>query len=166
MQNKRAGFTLVELMVVIALTVFITTLVFANVSFLNRFLVQAEVDHMYAACRYMQHKACATHQEQTITLNTTQHNYTFAGHIHTLSKPIKFGSLPAVKGPPSSARTLINKSTTFKNNTIVCYPSGIISAGTLYLTDNDQCMYALSCPVGSVSYLRKYRYANGWKLII
>jgi len=83
-----------------------------------------------------------------------------------LSQPIQFGIMPNIKGPPSSAHTLITKPISFKNNTLVCYPSGIISAGTIYMTDNKQCMYALSCPVGYVSYLRKYRYANGWKLII
>ncbi len=159
------GFTLIELMVVIALFAFITTLAMANISFLNRFIARTELDHLYMACRYMQHKACATHQEQTITFNLGNNSYSFAGHKHVLPVQIKFGVLPDSKGPPSAPRRAINKPITFKNNTVVCYPTGIIAAGTAYLTDNKQCMYALSCPVSSVSYIRKYRYANGWKLI-
>jgi len=81
-----------------------------------------------------------------------------------LPAKVFFGFMPGAKGPPASANKLILKSITFTNNRIIFYPTGIISAGTVYLIDQaKQVMYALSNGVSQISFLRTYRYNGSWQ---
>lgn len=47
---------------------------------------------------------------------------------------------------------------TFSQREVIFYPDGKIKPGTLYLTDTQhKWWYALTCQVGEISYLRRYR---------
>lgn len=153
-------------MVVCALIVCMTTLTIASISFLHRFAVQIELEQLYMACRYMQRRAMCTHQEQYIHINETKGSYTFAGRQHQLSPQVIFGIMPGIKGSPSQTSQSISRPITFINNKIIFYPTGIVSSGTLYLTDRKKtCCYALSNGVSHISLIRRYRYHNGWHIM-
>jgi len=160
------GFTLIELMVVLALAVLIFSLVMQSRSLFHETFIRSEQDLLYATCLYLQQSAMATNGERTLTLHEDNgHGYTFDGTVRCLYPSIRFGVIPGVKGPPSAPTKELKRSITFKKQCITFYPDGIIDAGTLYLTDDQHThLYALSSGVGVVSHLRRYRYEGGWQL--
>ena len=63
--------------------------------------------------------------------------------------------------PVSSVDTLSETSL----QKVIFSPDGKITPGTIYLTDfKKNIMVALTCPIGNISYIRKYQYDNNtWK---
>jgi len=160
-KNNTSGATLIELLVVCALFLVIVSLSITINRVFNGFAVNIELEHLYIACRYMQRYAMCTHQEQHLVINIPNRTYTYGNHIHTLASSVQFGFIPTIKGPPANPTDVITRANTFANNIITFYPSGIISAGTIYVTDSSKtCCYALSNAVGTVSYVRRYVYRN------
>jgi len=163
---KKSGFTLVELMITLALCVLIISLTVVNVSFLHRGLVRSEVDKLFSACMFLQQCALTTGQEHELFFDTKNNSYTFAGKNVFLRSPVAFGVVPGAKGPPSSPTRIIKNPTTFKGNKILFSPTGAISSGTVYLTDGEQkSLYALSNGIAHISHLRKYSYTSKWNLL-
>jgi len=161
---RASGFVLFELILVLGLLVIIIGLAMVNLSFLNRHLVATETEKLYATCLYMQRCAMVSGQEQQLAFDTQAQTYMYGVTRESLPVGVSFGFIPGVKGPPSSPSTPIHAAVTFTGSKISFYPNGLIQAGTVYLVDDKkQCMYALSCPVSQVSYVRRYHYANGWE---
>lgn len=162
--RKRPAFTLVELLVVVALIAILASLALHQFSFFSRY-VRTELDLLYQTCLYMQRHALVTRQKQTLILDIESNSYRFNDRSHVFKKGVCFGIMP-VKGPPSAPNKLLDKASTFKNNQIVFYPDGIIDAGSVYLT-NDQhtLLYALTVAISPYSYLRTYCYADTWRLL-
>lgn len=164
--NLSIGYSLIEVIITMALFVLITYLLVANVSFLHRSIVRSEADKLYMICRYLQRCAMAANKKQELIFNEAKQEYKFNSVVYRLPSKVKFGFLVGIKGPPSSPKRLISKPITFKSNTIVFYPDGIISSGAVYLTDYDrEYLYSISSSVAQVSYIRKYTYNNKWILI-
>ncbi len=165
MKNKH-GFFLIEVMIVVCLFVLVATLGMMQLSFLDDTIAHAEIDKLAGACTYLQQKAIATNSDQSLVCNTQKNEYRGDNVCETLSSRISFGFLPNVLGSPGSPSRSIKKAITFPDSSIHFYPTGIISSGTVYLTDkNKKIMYALSNAVSQVSYLRLYRYDGRWKLL-
>lgn len=163
-QEVAQGFMLFELIVCLAIVVIIIGLAAGNLSFLNRHLVATETEKLYAACLYMQRLAMVTGHEQQLLFDQKTQSYVYGATQQKLPAGVTFGFIPGIKGPPSSPFAPIRSAITFPDSKISFYPNGLIQAGTVYLSDqNTTCMYALSCPVSQVSYVRRYRYADGWK---
>jgi prepilin-type N-terminal cleavage/methylation domain-containing protein len=162
-QERATGFSLIELMIVIAIAMMLISLTTINARFLNRAVIISEINLLHAACSYLQQTAMATNQAQELIVDVAANSYSMNGQIHKLPAQIKFGIIEA-KGPPSSPHTILHEPITFANNTITFSSDGIISSGTLYLTDS-HVLYALSSAVGHVSFLRKYRYDGKWHLM-
>lgn len=163
---KTFGFTLIELMITVALCALVLTLTFVNVSFLNRGIVRSEAEKLYSACMYLQQCALTNNAQQELMFDREENKYTYAGRTETLHAPVEFGVMPHIKGPPSSPSHPIKSPITFNERKILFYPDGIISSGTVYLTDRKkQFLYALSSGIGSVSHLRVYRYTGKWELM-
>jgi len=163
---KKSGFTLIELMISLALCALVVSLTIVNVGFLNRGLVRSEVDKLYAACMYLQQCALTTGQEHELSFDQNKNSYNFAGKTEKLRNPVVFGFIPGVKGPPSSPSKKIKKPITFKGKKIVFSPMGTISSGTVYLADGDKkILYALSNGIAHISHLRKYSYTSKWNLL-
>ncbi len=165
MRQKKA-FTLVELLIVLALMLFVLMLSVGQLHFIKRGYARSELDGLYQACLYMQRHAMMTGKTCSVNLDVDQHRYTCNDQVHQLALHVKFGMQPGVKGPPSSPNKILTKVCTFKNNCISCSKDGVISAGTIYITNTQgSALYALTASVAPYSYLRKYRYAGKWQLI-
>jgi len=166
MQYVKHGFTLIELLVVLALCMLLATLGMMQLSFLDETITHAQVDKFAAVCSYLQQKAITSNNEQLLVCDEYKNEYRGDKVTETLSPRVCFGFLPNVLGSPGSPTHLIKKAITFPGSTIHFYPTGIISSGTVYLTDqHKKAMYALSNAVSQVSYLRLYRYDGKWKLL-
>ena len=164
-QNKNA-FTLIEILIVISLIALIALLATTNITFFNRFIVRSEISRLHTTCRYLQQCAITTGKAQKLVFDVQQKSYQYEQCRQVLPSQVSFGIIPNALGPPGSAKRPIQKVITFSNNTIVFYPTGVISAGTVYLVDNAQhVMYALSNAVSQVSYLRMYQYDGTWHLL-
>lgn len=158
------GFSLTELMIVIAIIMVLASLIGFNIHFFNNARIHSELNLLHAACSYLQQKAIASNMTQELIFDATHNTYSVQGQIHSLPAALRFALIPNVKGPPSSPTLVVKEPITFANHTITFYPDGIISAGTVYITDS-QVLYALSSGIAHVSYLRKYRYDGVWHLL-
>lgn len=161
----RHAFSLIEVIVVLCLCSFITTLVITNFSFLDATIVRAEMDTLAIICNYLQQLALATNTESVLIFNEQSNSYMFGKYKEKLSQRVRFGVLPGIQGPPGNPHSLVSKAITFPEQKIIFYPTGIISAGTVYVTDKKgTCQYALSNAVSQVSHVRIYKYDRNWKL--
>lgn len=168
MKKSNTGFFLIELMVVCAICALCACLSLVCVHEFNHFLLRTHLDYLHSTCLCMQKTAMLHGQEFKIMCDEHNHALYIEGREQKFPTHIKFGFLPTGCGSPGSMQESLTKAITFKNNTIHFYPDGTISSGTLYITDARQkAMYALTSPVGSISYLKKYKYENArWKLLL
>lgn len=165
MKNKK-GFTLIEIIIVLALISIIVCLSMINIQSFNGLTVRIEIEKLYATCFYLQQKALSSQTKQVLKFDLHKGAYTYDNHYEELSSKVIYGFIDGVKGPPSSPQEVIGKKSSFDNDQIVFYPDGIIQSGALYLTDvNKKTLYALTSGVGKISFLRKYRYDGSWHLI-
>ena len=166
LKNKSSGFSFIELSIVIALVAILVALSGAHISFLNRMIVRAELEHLYNTCFYLQRRALMTKKSQTVSFDLEHNSYSANGRVYRLPSHVIFGTMQGVKGPPSSPENLLTEPITFKDNSAIFHPNGIIKPGAIYLTDSSKrCTYALSCAVSTVYYLRKYQYTDRWQLL-
>ena len=164
---SKAGFSLVELMLVLALVALLFTLGSINFSFLHRIALRSELDSLHTICQSLQQRAMATNTKQQLIFNRVDNSYSFGGNTHQLPHYLQFGVISGVKGPPASPNRLVTNPITFKRDIIVFHPDGIISPGAVYLIDTDnQFLYALSSGIAQVSFLRLYRYRSRWEILI
>jgi len=162
---KVRGFSLIEMLVVLTIVVIFMTLIGFNLRILRQFQVQQELAILQSRLHHLQQVAMATGTAQTMHCSLSPAGYRWGKEQHLLPSALGYGILPGVKGPPSHPTTPITSPITFPQHTIIFYPEGIISSGTLYFVDYNNRLYALSCGVGAVSFLRKYRYDGAWKLL-
>jgi type II secretory pathway pseudopilin PulG len=162
--HKR-GFLLFELLCVFALLTVVCTFALSQLRFLSRGYVRTELETLYQTCLYAQRYAMSSGSPCVVVLDIAKNQYMCNGRVHRFASGVSFGTSSArVKGPPSSPSQEITVPSTFNNNRIVCFPEGIIEAGTIYMTDSDgRSLYALTSGVAPYSYLRKYRYAGTWQ---
>ena len=164
--SKHSGFSLLELSLVLLIIALLMMLSGAQTTFVERILVRNELEQLYTVCYYLQRCAMTQRKPQTVTFDIQKRQYRYHNTEHALPDQVCFGCAPKAKGPPSSPHTAITNPITFKNNTIIFHPDGIIQSGAVYLTDRKhRHTYALSCAVSQVSYLRKYQYTDKWVII-
>jgi hypothetical protein len=122
--------------------------------------VRSEVDTLYYALIAHTFHACA--EDRTCDMVLHERGWSSDRIAHDLSDGVQFGVLPGSKGPPSDPTLYITHPITFSQNTIRLYPDGKSRPGTVYFTDSGVHVgYALSCPVGKISYIRRYRFDAG-----
>ena len=149
-------------MLVVALLVVIVTLSLSYTT-LRQQVVRAEVEKLYTLCRFFQQIACVTQTEQRLLIDPVAGTYSCGPYAYTLASGVCFNYMPSCYGPPSKPTNPISKPITFQHNTIIFFPDGTISSGTLYVTDADKkYMYALTAPINHISFLRIYKYGTGW----
>jgi prepilin-type N-terminal cleavage/methylation domain-containing protein len=163
--NKK-GFTLIEAIIVISLFALIASLGLMQISFLDSTLVHLELNKLTAICQHLQQQSITTNSEKTLRCDREKNCYDSDSIKEKLVSPAQFGFLPGTIGSPGSASQHIKKAITFPGSAIHFYPTGIISSGTIYLTDkNKRYMFALSNGISKVSHLRSYRYDGKWTLL-
>ena len=161
----RAAFTLIELMLVLAIFTLFTSLIMLNLNHLNNSQIYQELSLFQAHMQSLQQQAVAQGVQKEMKFALADNTYEWLGHSHALSKHIRFGIQHNIKGPPSNPTHTLTSPCTFADNAVIFYPDGIIRPGTVYLIDSGNRLFALSCAVSSVSFLRKYRYDGKWKLL-
>lgn len=162
----KSGFTLIECSLVILLISFVMFLSGAHGKFLHRLLARTELEHLYTTCYYLQRKAMITGKTQRLTFEPQKKAYRYGMTRHYLPTHVCFGCPDGAKGPPAHPERRITNPITFKGGSMLFHPTGVMQAGTAYLTDSmRQHGFALSCAVAQVSYLRKYQYSDKWELL-
>jgi uncharacterized membrane protein YgdD (TMEM256/DUF423 family) len=127
MCKQSSGFLLAELTVLLALCALLFGIGVPAFSCLDKAVVRGEVERLATAVQCLQGHAIAT------------------GKVHKL-----------VLADHRLAPTVHMAKSTFPENTIVCNPSGVVCAGTVYLVDvQRRFAYSLAMPVGGY-----YRYIN------
>ncbi len=166
MRRGKRGFSLVELMIVVALAALLSGLTLWNMRTFSGMVMRADIEKLYTTCMYLRQKALSTHTEQQLEFDQVSNTYRYDDTVEHLSAATMYGFVEGVMGPPSSPQALIGTYTTFDHDRIIFYPDGIIQSGTIYITDKDRkALYALTSGVGQVSFLRKYRYDGSWHLL-
>lgn len=139
--NFKAGFSLIEILVTLALIGLIIFLFSINLSLNRAGIIKIELEKLYTIAIYLQKKAIIENKRQELYFEK-ENSYKFNNTIYKLDKSVVF--------------TGINS---FKGHKIIFYPDGIISPGAIYLTDrHNNAIYKLTCAIGSINYLRKYKY--------
>jgi len=165
MINKH-GFSLIESMIAIGLVTIIAGLALWNMHLFSGVVVRADIEKLYTVCVYLRQKAVSTQQEQVLEFDFKNNTYRYDSGLHYLNSGVVYGFIEGVKGPPSAPQKHIAKCSTFDRDRITFYPDGVIQSGTLYVTDSaGKTLYALTCGIGQISFLRKYRYDNSWHIL-
>ena len=168
MEHK--GFSLFELLITLAAIVIFATLTLPKLTFVNRFILQNEVDKLFTIFSYLQQKAIATNVPQELFFNLNKNAYSYleknSNKLYLLPGKVSFGVLQNVLGPPSRPQKTIKNPVSFKKLNdqefkVTFFPDGNISSGSVFLIDEDRKhLMALSCPVAPFSCIRKYKYEN------
>jgi Tfp pilus assembly protein FimT len=163
MKYFQSGFTLIELMIAVSLCMILGCVSMMSFRSLEKSKVVMELNLLCAACNYLQQHAVATRTIQELSIDAARNAYAFNGHEHTLAAGVCFDVALNAQGPPSAPFKLLEKPISFKENKILFYPEGMMSAGMICLTNaNHTMLYALSSAVAHVSFLRRYRYDGRW----
>lgn len=156
--TRHSGFLLLEVAVVGAILALMVGISWPLADELNRIAVRTEVAQLCVALQQLQHRALTTGVEQQLIFD--ERGYGTKELHHTLNPRVYFGAATDAKGPPTQPRAPISTAITFAHKKISCTKYGILSAGTIYLTDQEhQISYAVSVPVGGY-YHTQYRW-NG-----
>lgn len=161
--------TLLECCITIGIIAFISLLGAHFFRLQSQSLLRFELEKLYSGVMYAQRKAIVTGQEQAVIIDIPNKSYYIDGGKHKLLAGIMYGSPQNAWGPPAHPVYQIDKSVTFKECTIICYPDGTLNAGTIYLKDvRSRYFVALTSGITPIVYLRMYRYDTKnkkWHLI-
>jgi hypothetical protein len=168
MRTDKSGWLLLEVLTVCFLIGFCVSLFLVQQFNRSPFAsTSLQIHALFSLCANLQKRALITGQEQRLIINPQKGAYFVdTQQEHILAPPINFDILPEVKGPPGAPKEYLTHPVTFAQNTIVFYPSGILSSGTLYLLDTERkILYAITNSVSYYSYLRLYRYDGKWEIL-
>ncbi|HLB41115.1 MAG TPA: GspH/FimT family pseudopilin [Candidatus Babeliales bacterium] len=151
------AFSMIELMVVLAIMALLATITLTSFDFLRRSLVSLELGRLYHALNYTRQLALTTNQPQTLQFDVAHQGYSYGANTTTLNSATKFGTRPQSYGPPADPKTLIVHPITFAHGRVTAEPTGVLSPGALYLTDAGASVtYALTVPISQATLLRQY----------
>jgi len=162
---KKESFTLIELLIVVALLLFILSITISRLSFVSHWKLSQEIQRLQATMQYLHQKSIIENKEYVLEFVPEKNEYSYQTNLrllmHKLDKDVKFGFIDEVKGPPAKPSKKIRKSVTFPSNTIHFYPQGTISSGAVYVvTHNKNAMKAITSSVNDVVSIKSYVYRN------
>jgi hypothetical protein len=165
--SKTHAFSLLEITLILGICAVVLPL---SISFVHRqyidMYMQSELDRIVALLYSARAHALAQARVITLQANKPSHCIIYKERTHFLSPGILFQTIPHMMGPPSRPINSVLEPISFDNGTILIGPSGTGNAGTLYLKHaHDSRIYAVTVGVGSVPFLRKYRYNGIWQLL-
>ncbi len=156
------GFSLIELMFVLALVALVSVLAIPSMGFMCRRLVKTQAEQLLMTVLYLQREAMVGNARKKIFFDIARNQYRYNDIVVKFPNGVLFGVVFGAKGPPSSGVGSPSKAVTYKKSEAVFFPDGKVSAGSVYLTDkNHECMYAITTPVSHLSYIRMYKYYQG-----
>jgi hypothetical protein len=160
------GYMLLEVIVWCALIGICGAVISGVMSWHDHTLVRNEVDTLYSTLIAHTFRACAEDCVYDVVLH--ERGWSTDMLAHDLNESVHFGVLPQSKGPPADPTSFVTHPVTFAQHLIRLYPDGKSRPGTVYFTDTNLSVgYALSCPVGKISYMRRYRFHAGtWVHIV
>lgn len=154
-----SGMSLLQCCIVIALIVFISSLSMHFMNVHSKSAVRFELEKLYAAIVMLQRTAIVHGVEQRLVVTPDIQSYAFGKTVQKLAQGVQFGFIPESWGPPAQPVYQILNSVTFKDNTIVCYPDGLVSAGSIYLTDKkSRYLFAITSGIVPTIFLHMYQY--------
>lgn len=124
-------------------------------------LLYAQVHAICMLCNYA--RQCALHSlsGKVVFFDIKTNSCRCEEMQEQLAPGICFGTASIVYGPPRNPIKVVHKPVTFVGERMVCYPSGIMQSGTVYLTDcYKRATYAISNAVSTFSHMRMYHW-NG-----
>ena len=167
---EHRGFSLFELLITLAVIVIFATLTIPKLTFINKFILQNEVDKIFTTFSYLQQKAIATNTPQELFFYLNKNEYSFieknSNKLYVLPSKVSFGVLQNVLGPPARPKKIIKNPISFNKLDdgvfkVTFFTDGNISSGSVFLIDEDKKnLMSLSCPVSPFSCIRKYKYEN------
>lgn len=154
------GYMLLEIMLWCALVGMGGAVISSIIGWYDHTCVRNEVHALYHTLIAHTFRACA--EDRVCDIVFHERGWSSDTIDHVLDELVQFGALPASKGPPAAPAYFIADPVTFAQHTIRLYPDGKARPGTVYFTDQRMSSgYALSCPVGKISYIRRYRFHAG-----
>lgn len=160
---RRRGFSLIEL--VVALAAFMVLCVGGAYIFdgVQCITTRAELALLALTLKAEQQKALVTATKRTTILDNDGLGYYTQSNRHRFQRGIMYAAAAGAYGPPASPTKPVTKAVTFAGNTITCYPTGAMNAGTIYLgAPSLNQYYALTNSVAHNSFLRLYKYRLNW----
>ncbi len=168
----RKAFTLLEMLLVLVIVTILCAITIHSFGDDDRTLMLQELEKIEVVVHYLQQRAMATQQAQSLVITTTAQTYRYGSVRQVLPPRICFGYVATAHGPPGNPTAPLTHVATFPavNPTtflIKIFPNGKMSSGTLYMRNyGGTRLGALTCTVSQVSYLRKYMYDSGqWVLL-
>ncbi len=117
-----SGHSLIELTVVLTIFTFFSGLSIGTLSYLERMTVRCAAEKLFTDISHIQQQALVSGEPQTIELSE-----------YVLSRGVHFSAI------------------TFPHEKIIAAASGVICAGSVYLTDDKNWTYAVTVPVGGAA---------------
>ena len=165
------AFTLIELVLVLAIVVIISVIGLPHLWDRDRSLLNHELEHLEVIFTFLQQQALATNKPQVLVIQPPC-TYTFMRNgrmvIYQLASGIEFGTLLGAYGPPANpTRADYPGRPPFPPSTqtgtpgfeVRFLPNSQVLPGSIYLkAHNLSIMGALTCAVSQVSYIRRYLY--------
>ena len=167
LRKNNSSFTLTELLVLIAALFIVITLALPPSSFWERTFLQQELQGLESTIVFLQQKAIARGSEERLSFDLANHTYSYPTMhnrlaSHRLAREVLFGTLPHAHGPPSKPTTMLDRASTFPDDRIVFFPTGVATSGTIYLkTKSSALLAALTCAVSQATCTRRYFYDRG-----
>lgn len=154
---RHAGVVLFELVIACLIVAIFAACMMRMVTWYDANLVRLEMDTLYCSLLTQAYRAVA--DEKIYDVQCLDSGWAVHDQVHEFSDGVAYGVIPGAYGPPAAPKKMISDPITFRNHAIIIYPDGKIQPGTVYFVDTLlTTAYALSCPVGKISYIRRYRY--------
>lgn len=164
--HQAPGFSLIELMVVIAIIALVCSMSMVIHRSMYRVTARSEVELLHTTLHYLRARALATGMQQTLTFDLAHNSYSFDTVTHTLASNIAFSCDQSIHGPPSDPKAPITTCCSFKDAQVRITADGVASSGAIYLTDEvSSRVYAVTNAVAHYSFFRKYEYDKGWHFL-
>ncbi len=159
MKHSNAGYTLVEIVIVLSITAILTSLAVSNFNeqIPHRQLREASLE-LVGQLRLARQKAISKGADETISFNAGQKQY----GTQTLPSHVRFGIASNVTKAPDEDEDLLINGISFAGDSATFRADGTGKLGTIYLTNSKD--ESVKVTVNITGRVRKYLWnGHGWE---